>query len=178
MAQAFPPGGTYFDNAKRSFTDVPIDESKDNAIATTEFLEASEAVAGLFDVLGSAAFRPVKNDISGNITVCYHYKPHPVIDAGLAVLAEMLESLTPHRLENPQPPTRRPSRLRNPPNPCPKRTQNKIPFRIRGPPLAHPRPRFHRASPPPEPPEPRRRALDFLPSLLRQHAETSSLVHD
>ena len=66
---AYPPGGTYFDNCKRSFVNVKIDKEKNNAINTTEFLEASEAVAGLFDVLGSAAFKPVKNDISGNITV-------------------------------------------------------------------------------------------------------------
>ena len=68
--QAFPPGGTYFDNAKRSFTQVPINASKDNAISTTEFLEASESLTGLFDVLGSVAFNPVKSDMSGNIKVC------------------------------------------------------------------------------------------------------------
>lgn len=66
---AFPPGGTYFDTIRKPFTDVPIDEKKDNAIATAEFLEAVEAVTGLFDVLGSAAFKPVKNDMTGNITV-------------------------------------------------------------------------------------------------------------
>jgi hypothetical protein len=67
---AYPPGGTFFDlPGKRSFVDVPIDEGKDNAVATTEFLEASEALLGLFDVLGSVAFTPVKSDISGNITV-------------------------------------------------------------------------------------------------------------
>lgn len=65
---AFPPGGTFFDN-KRSFADVPMDESKDNGISTLEFLEASEALTLLFDVLGSAAFKPVKNDMTGNITV-------------------------------------------------------------------------------------------------------------
>lgn len=65
---SFPPGGTYFDTTKRSFTQVPIDESKDGgAIPTTEFLEASEALTGLFDVLGSVAFQPVKNDMNGNI---------------------------------------------------------------------------------------------------------------
>ncbi|KAK4506115.1 hypothetical protein PRZ48_004080 [Zasmidium cellare] len=65
---SFPPGGTYFDTTKRSFNQVPIDESKDNgAISTTEFLEASEALTGLFDVLGSVAFQPVKNDMTGNI---------------------------------------------------------------------------------------------------------------
>jgi len=68
-AQAFPPGGTYFDNAKRSFTQVPVNASKDNAISTSEFLEASESLTGLFDVLGSVAFNPVKSDMGGNIKV-------------------------------------------------------------------------------------------------------------
>ena len=66
---SFPPGGTYFDTIKRSFTNVPVDESKDSAIATSEFLEAAEALTTLFDVLGSAAFKPVKSDMVGNITV-------------------------------------------------------------------------------------------------------------
>ncbi|KAK3699277.1 hypothetical protein LTR37_016520 [Vermiconidia calcicola] len=65
---AYPPGGTFFDNAKRSFSDVPLDEGKDNAISTTEFLDASESLTGLFDALGSMAFTPVKNDIMGNVT--------------------------------------------------------------------------------------------------------------
>ena len=65
---AYPPGGTYFDNAKRSFTSVPINASKDNAISTTEFLEATESLTGLFDVLGSTAFSPVKKDMIGNVT--------------------------------------------------------------------------------------------------------------
>ena len=64
---AFLPGGTFFDN-KRSFVDVPMDE-KDNGISTADFLEASEALTLLFDVLGSAAFKPVKSDMTGNITV-------------------------------------------------------------------------------------------------------------
>jgi hypothetical protein len=69
IAMAHPPGGTFFDlPGKRSYVDVPIDESKDNAIQTTEFLEASEAINGLFDGLG-VAFTPVKNDINGNVTV-------------------------------------------------------------------------------------------------------------
>ncbi|KAK5116530.1 hypothetical protein LTR85_009155 [Meristemomyces frigidus] len=65
--QAYPPGGTYFDTAKRSFTSVPVNKSKDNAISTTEFLEASESLTGLFDVLGSVAFKPVASDMTGNI---------------------------------------------------------------------------------------------------------------
>ena len=69
-----PPGGTFFDN-KRSFAEVPMDASKDNGISTLEFLEASEALSLLFDVLGSAAFKPVKNDMTGNITVSQDTHP-------------------------------------------------------------------------------------------------------
>jgi hypothetical protein len=45
---AYPPGGTFFDTVKRSFVDVPVDASKDNAISTTEFLEAADSVTTLF----------------------------------------------------------------------------------------------------------------------------------
>lgn len=69
---AFPPGGTYFDTLKKNFTDVPIDSGKDNAIETGPFLEASESLTTLFDVLGSAAFKPVKSDMQGNIKVHGH----------------------------------------------------------------------------------------------------------
>lgn len=76
---------------KRSFADVPVDKENDNAISTTEFLEAAESLTGLFgmtylgvfvslsninwnlDVLGSVAFTPVKNDIMGNIKVSPHF---------------------------------------------------------------------------------------------------------
>ncbi|KAF1850506.1 glycolipid transfer protein [Cucurbitaria berberidis CBS 394.84] len=67
MAAAYPPGQTFFDTVKKSFVDVPVDAAKDSAISTTEFLEAAESLTTLFDVLGSAAFKPVKNDMSGNI---------------------------------------------------------------------------------------------------------------
>ncbi|TKA45824.1 hypothetical protein B0A54_03509 [Friedmanniomyces endolithicus] len=66
---AYPPGGTYFDNGKRSFTQVPMNASKDNAISTSEYLEASEALTGLFDVLGQTAFSPIKKDMIQNIKV-------------------------------------------------------------------------------------------------------------
>ena len=45
---AYPPGGTFFDTVKRSFTNVPVDASKNNAVSTTEFLEASESLVTLF----------------------------------------------------------------------------------------------------------------------------------
>ncbi|KAI9715563.1 MAG: hypothetical protein M1812_005867 [Candelaria pacifica] len=60
-------GGTWFGSLKKSFVDVPVNKDNDNAISTTEFLEASESLATLFDVLGSVAFTPVKNDILGNV---------------------------------------------------------------------------------------------------------------
>lgn len=58
---------SFFDNMKTSFVDVPVDAEKDNAINTTAFLAAAEELTKLFDVLGSVAFNPVKNDINGNI---------------------------------------------------------------------------------------------------------------
>ncbi|WEW59119.1 hypothetical protein PRK78_004588 [Emydomyces testavorans] len=62
-----PAGGTWFDTIRRSFAHVPIDEANDNAISTTEFLEAAESLVTLFDLLGSVAFSPVKSDLLGNI---------------------------------------------------------------------------------------------------------------
>ncbi|KAH6629505.1 glycolipid transfer protein-like protein HET-C2 [Boeremia exigua] len=56
---------TFFDGVQKSWEDVPVDAS--NAISTTEFLEAAESLTTLFDLLGSAAFKPVKNDMTGNI---------------------------------------------------------------------------------------------------------------
>ncbi|OJJ79987.1 GLTP domain-containing protein [Aspergillus glaucus CBS 516.65] len=58
---------TWFDTIQRSFADVPVDAANDNGISTTEFLEAAESLTTLFDVLGSKAFTPVKNDLVGNI---------------------------------------------------------------------------------------------------------------
>ncbi|KAL8780536.1 MAG: hypothetical protein Q9213_006432 [Squamulea squamosa] len=64
---AIPPGGTWFDTLKKSFVDVPVNSSHDNAIPTSDFLEAAESLTTLFDLLGSIAFTPVKNDMIGNI---------------------------------------------------------------------------------------------------------------
>jgi hypothetical protein len=94
-----PEGKTFFTAMKRSFVDVPIDESKQNAIATTEFLEAAESFKALFgelvslavvlphpgwtlrdcvccswrmiclDLLDSGPFSMVEKDMRGNITV-------------------------------------------------------------------------------------------------------------
>jgi hypothetical protein len=53
--QAYPPGGTFLDAIKKSFADVPVDKEKDNAIATTEFLEAAESLTTLFGTSSSSA---------------------------------------------------------------------------------------------------------------------------
>jgi len=45
---AYPHGGTWFDTLKKSFVDVPVDATNDNAIATSDFLEAAESLSTLF----------------------------------------------------------------------------------------------------------------------------------
>ncbi|GKT85708.1 HET-C2 protein [Colletotrichum tofieldiae] len=62
-----PPGGTYLDTFKKSFVDVKPDADKENAIPTTEFLDAAESLTTIFDALGGVAFGPVKSDMGGNI---------------------------------------------------------------------------------------------------------------
>ncbi|KAL5089866.1 hypothetical protein Trisim1_004982 [Trichoderma cf. simile WF8] len=66
-ALAIPEGATIVHTFKQSFVDVPIDAEKGNAIATTQFLDAAESLTTMFDVLGSVAFSPVKNDMLGNV---------------------------------------------------------------------------------------------------------------
>ena len=41
-------GLTFFSTIKKSFADVPVERAKDNAIPTTEFLEAAESLCTLF----------------------------------------------------------------------------------------------------------------------------------
>ncbi|KAK1984733.1 glycolipid transfer protein [Colletotrichum cereale] len=67
MAAQIPPGGTYLDTFKKSFVDVPVDAEKENAISTTDFLDAAESLTTIFDALGGVAFGPVKSDMGGNI---------------------------------------------------------------------------------------------------------------
>lgn len=55
---------TFFDEAKKSFADVPVTDSN---IETASFLEASESLVKLFDLLGSSAFTVVQKDMTGNI---------------------------------------------------------------------------------------------------------------
>lgn len=55
---------TFFDEMKKSFADVPVSDDK---IDTAAFLEASESLVKLFDLLGSSAFSVVQKDMTGNI---------------------------------------------------------------------------------------------------------------
>jgi len=47
-APVVPQGATLLSTFKRSFIDVPVDAEKDNAISTTEFLDAAEALTSMF----------------------------------------------------------------------------------------------------------------------------------
>ncbi|KAI1123443.1 glycolipid transfer protein domain-containing protein [Nemania abortiva] len=66
-APVVPQGATLISTFKRSFVDVPVDPQNDNAVSTTEFLEAAESLTTMFDALGSVAFSPVKSDMLGNV---------------------------------------------------------------------------------------------------------------
>ncbi|EHK20330.1 uncharacterized protein TRIVIDRAFT_77427 [Trichoderma virens Gv29-8] len=66
-ALSIPEGATIVHTFKQSFVDVPIDAENGNAVATTQFLDAAESLTTMFDVLGSVAFSPVKNDMLGNV---------------------------------------------------------------------------------------------------------------
>ncbi|KAF3082135.1 hypothetical protein TWF225_007631 [Orbilia oligospora] len=54
---------TFIAGVKVSFKDVPTTPGVD----TVSFLGASESLVGLFDILGSTSFGPVKSDLNGNI---------------------------------------------------------------------------------------------------------------
>ncbi|RHZ45372.1 hypothetical protein Glove_680g83 [Diversispora epigaea] len=55
---------TYFDTIERNYSEVSI---TDEGIDTKTFLEATEGLVKLFDLLESKAFVFVKSDMSGNI---------------------------------------------------------------------------------------------------------------
>ncbi|KAJ6629458.1 glycolipid transfer protein [Mycena sp. CBHHK59/15] len=70
----------------KSFADVEI---TDAGVNTLEFLEASQGLVGLFDILGSAAFSVVQNDLKGNITkVRARYDAAPELSGTLEKLVE------------------------------------------------------------------------------------------
>ena len=45
---SYPAGGTWFDTLHKSFVDVAVDAQNDNAIPTSDFLEAAESLTTLF----------------------------------------------------------------------------------------------------------------------------------
>ncbi|KAJ3509027.1 hypothetical protein NLJ89_g5437 [Agrocybe chaxingu] len=70
----------------KSFADVPV---TDAGVDTVTFLEASDGLVGLFDLLGSAAFSVVQADIKGNITkVRARYDAAPTLSSTLESLVE------------------------------------------------------------------------------------------
>ena len=56
---------TFFDKLARNYTQVIINEK--NEVDVVTFLEATEAMFALLDLLGSTAFSPVKSDMAGNV---------------------------------------------------------------------------------------------------------------
>lgn len=52
---AVPPGGTLLETFKKSFKDVPIDADRDNAVSTTEFLDAAESLTTIFGSISQNA---------------------------------------------------------------------------------------------------------------------------
>ncbi|KAJ1917301.1 hypothetical protein IWQ60_001791 [Tieghemiomyces parasiticus] len=55
----------YFDTLPQSFADVAI---RDDGVETVKFLAAAEGLVDLFDAINPLAFKPVKSDMTGNIT--------------------------------------------------------------------------------------------------------------
>ncbi|KAI8373610.1 glycolipid transfer protein domain-containing protein [Choanephora cucurbitarum] len=74
---------TYFDTLQRSYVDVDIS----NGINTEQFLEATEGLVKLFDLLGSSAFAVVQKDMNGNIKkIRDRYLTNPTANATLQSL--------------------------------------------------------------------------------------------
>lgn len=49
-AVVIPPGGTIVQTFKRTFDNVTLDADKNNAVNTTEFLEAAESLTTIFGI--------------------------------------------------------------------------------------------------------------------------------
>ncbi|RDB25116.1 Glycolipid transfer protein [Hypsizygus marmoreus] len=70
----------------KSFADIPI---TDAGVDTLVFLEASQGLVGIFNLLGSAAFSIVQNDLRGNIVkVRARYDAAPAESGTLEQLVE------------------------------------------------------------------------------------------
>jgi len=84
----------------KSFADVPITE---DGVDTCAFLEASQGLVRLFDILGSSAFIVVQNDLKGNIDKVrarYNAKPDE---------SKTLEKLVENEAKDPEAKKKRPA---------------------------------------------------------------------
>lgn len=59
-------GAASLTHAPQSYADVPTTEE---GVDTSAFLEATDGLVKLFDLLGSSAFAIVQNDMRGNVKV-------------------------------------------------------------------------------------------------------------
>ncbi|BGP13746.1 hypothetical protein JCM10213_006424 [Rhodosporidiobolus nylandii] len=74
---------TYFET---SFVDVPV---TDAGVDTLQFLEATEGLIKMFDLLGNPSFAIVQNDMNGNVTkIRNRYNAAPAQSATLEQLVE------------------------------------------------------------------------------------------
>ncbi|GAA5911122.1 GLTP domain-containing protein [Sporobolomyces salmoneus] len=77
---------TYFETVQKSFADVPVTEE---GVDTLQFLEATQGLIGIFDLLGSAAFSVVKNDMNGNVKkIRDRYEQNPSANSTLEKLVD------------------------------------------------------------------------------------------
>ncbi|GAA5978225.1 hypothetical protein JCM10908_004279 [Rhodotorula pacifica] len=77
---------TYFETVNKSFVDVPV---KDDGVDTLQFLEATEGLIKMFDLLGNPSFAVVQNDMKGNVTkIRTRYTAAPAQSATLEQLVE------------------------------------------------------------------------------------------
>ncbi|TKA56268.1 hypothetical protein B0A53_01560 [Rhodotorula sp. CCFEE 5036] len=77
---------TYFETVNKSFVDVPV---QDNGVDTLQFLEATEGLIKMFDLLGNPSFAVVQNDMKGNVTkIRTRYEAAPAQSATLEQLVE------------------------------------------------------------------------------------------
>ncbi|GAA5881169.1 hypothetical protein JCM1840_001627 [Sporobolomyces johnsonii] len=77
---------TYFETVSKSYVDVPV---SDAGVDTLAFLEATEGLIKMFDLLGNSAFAIVQNDMNGNVTkIRNRYLATPAQSATLEQLVD------------------------------------------------------------------------------------------
>lgn len=141
-AAAYPAGGTLVQTFKRSFTDVPVDAS--NAVSTTEFLEAAEALTTMFGMF--LPRDPVPSLASSNVIIQMFSAPLPFLPSRRTSSPTLRFVLPPNptsfetrpltdpspSIEAPHPAGGCPRRVRYRPGPGPKRAQGQEAHCYRG----------------------------------------------